>query len=316
MIATERRMLLSVKIETTEGTAISTAGADANNLIYDVSGIDPDIANAARKPVAADFSPFASISGGRKAAITFKVEVKGSGTLGTAPTIGKLLKLAGFGETLVSSTSATYDPISVAIPSATADFFTLPESGSSLRFRLTGCRMSAFSLVAKVGEPTMIQFTLSGVYAGVTDQTTLTASGLETTLPPALLSAAFAAHSFSHKISGFTINENLSGVYREDINLAAGYLSYAITGREPSLSFDPEQELVATHDYFGIQLADTLSTLTTAIGATSGNICTITAPKVQYMSVKPGKRGNLAIFTIDAALRRSSGNDHVKFAFT
>ena len=316
MIATEPRMMLAAKLESTEGTVNAPAGSDADNLIYDVSGWDPDIAQFLRKPLANDQSPYSSIPGTRKAAITFKVEVKGSGAAGTAPKIGKLIKLAGYGETVVGGTSVTYDPISVAIPTATLDFYTLPESGNALRFRIKGARVSACQVVGKVGEAVLIQMTVSGVYDSVADATQLTASGLETTLPPALLSAAFAVHSYAHKIAGFTIDEGIRGVYREDINLAAGVLSYLITGREPKLTFDPEQELVATHDYYGILLAGTLSTLTVAIGATAGNICTITGPKVQYLSVKPGKRGELAIFTVDAALRRSAGNDHLKFAFT
>lgn len=316
MIATEPRMMLAVKLESTEGTVNAPIGSDANILAFDVAGWDPDLAQFMRRPIANDFSPYASIPGGRKASLTFKVELKGSGTAGTAPAIGKLIKMAGYGETVVAVTSVTYDPISVVIPTATADFFTLPESGNALRFRIKGARLSALQVIGKNGDAVMLQCTLAGVYDSVADATQLTASGLETTLPPALLSAAFAIQGYSAKVSGFTIDEGLRGVYREDISLAAGYLSYAITGRDPKLTCDPEQELVATHDFYGILLAGTLSTLSVVVGAAAGNICTITGPKLQYTSVKPGRRGELAIFNLEGALRRNSGNDHLKFAFT
>ena len=42
--------------------------------------------------------------------VTFEVEMAGSGTAGTAPAFGPLLKACGNSETIVTDTSVTYAP--------------------------------------------------------------------------------------------------------------------------------------------------------------------------------------------------------------
>lgn len=311
----ERRMLLAAKIEAVEGTVDAPAGSDANILIYDAT-FEAEIDQFERRPLQQQNRPYSSIRGGQRGKVRFKVELKGSGAAGTAPAIGKLLKAAGFGETVTPATSVAYDPIIVAIPTLTIDVFSLPESGNHIRERLSGCRCSKLSLPAKIGEPGMLEMEFSGVYAATADNAGLSPSGLETTKPPALLSAAFSIQSFSPKVTQIGLDVGIAGAYRGDLSLAAGYLSYAITEHKPMLSFDPEKDLVATHDYYGILNAMTEAAMSYAFGATAGNICTISGPKAQYTKVTPGSRGGLGIFNVEAKLNASSGNDALKFLFT
>jgi len=311
----ERRMLFAAKIETTEGTRIAPAGADADMLIHDVT-FTADVAQFDRRPIQQTNWPVASIPGGRQAKITFKAELKGSGAAGTAPKIGKLIKAAGFGETVVVSTSVTYDPIIVVIPTLTIDLFSLPESGNNIRASLKGCRCSGFKLPAPVGSPGLIELEFSGVYDGVTDQAALTPTGLETTKPPAFLSGAFTCQAFSPKVSKVDLDLGLEGTYRSDVSLAEGYLSYALTAARPMLSFDPEKELIVTHDYYGLMLSGTEASMTYKFGATAGNIVTISGPKAQYLKVTDGSRNGLGIFNVEAKLNGSVGNDAIKIAFT
>ena len=53
-----------------------------------------------------------------------------------------------------------------------------------------------------------------------------------------------------------------------------------------------------------------------AIGATAGNICTITAPKAQYTKITEGARDGIAIFNIDGKFNGNAGNDELVLAFT
>jgi len=311
----ERRMLLATKVEVTEGTREAPVGADANLLAYDVTA-EADIAQFERRPLQQTNFPYSSVPGGRRAKITFKVEQKGSGTAGTAPAIGKLLKAAGFGETVVPATSVTYAPIIVAIPSLTIDLFALPESGNHLRFSMKGCRCSGFKLPGPVGNPGMYELEFSGVYDGVTDQTALTPSGLETTKPPALLTAAFSLHSFSPKVSKIDLDLGVGGAWRSDLNLAAGYLSYAVVEHKPMLAIDPEKDLVATFDWFGKKLSAAEAAWTYKFDGGAGNICTISGSKSQILKISEASRGGLGIFNVDVKLNGSSGNDAVSLAFT
>ena len=310
----ERRMILGSKVETTEGTANAPLAADCNLLVEDVK-FEPDIDQTERQPVSSSLSPYPSIAGMRKARITFKVELKGSGTAGTAPAIGKLIKACGFSETTVAVTSVTYNPLSVGIDSLTIDVYSVPASGNQIRERLVGAR-GTFKIAAKSGQQVYLEFTFQGAYVATADAAGLTPSGLETTLPPAFLSTSFTMHTYAHKVSSFNIDLGNSLAPRQDITLASGLLSYLITNRKPTFSFDPEKELVATHDYYGKMLSNNEGALSVAIGSTGGNICTITAPKAQYTKVMPNGRDGLGIFAVDGRFNRSSSNDELVLAFT
>lgn len=309
-----RRMLLAAKIEATEGTAETPAGADANMLVFDPK-FDPDIDQFDRQPVAADLSKYASIPGARKGRLTFKAEVKGSGTAGTAPAIGKLLRACGMSETIVAVTSATYKPASVSLPTITFVLQSLPETGNAIQVKLFGAA-GTWRCSGRAGEPIMLEFTFSGVYSAVTDVTELVASGVETTLPIVLTNAAFTVQALSAKISGLSMDLGNTIVPRWDVSKTPGIFSYKISGRRPTMQFDSEKELVATHDFYGKILAGTLDTMSVALTGSAGNITTITAPKVQYLKLSEGERDGLAIYTVDCGLNRSVGNDDLSIAFT
>jgi hypothetical protein len=105
-----RRGQIAAREEETEGTAIALSNTYADikpeNVAY-----APDLPFYPRAVAAASFSPFPGTSGGpRMAEISFEVGLAGSGTAGTPPSWGPLLKGCGFYEALVASTSATYRP--------------------------------------------------------------------------------------------------------------------------------------------------------------------------------------------------------------
>lgn len=311
-----RRMVVGLKLETTEGTAIAVAGADANFFAENVT-FSPDISMDPQNPVSGDQRVLPDVPGMQIAKATFEYKCRASGTAGTAPALGKILKLARMAETIVAVTSATYDPIAVGDPSATVDFYDVPESGNNIKQSMRGARVSSLKCDGgQNGKPLVFHVELTGVYNGTTDAAGITATGLETTQPPGVLSAAFAVQSLSAKISQFAIDFGITGVIRSDVSKAEGAFSYVNTEMSPVLTFDAEKELVATHDFYGKLIAGTLGAFTVTIGGTAGNICTITGPKAQYVDCKPGERNGLSVFNITAKLTDNAGNDRIKLAFT
>lgn len=308
-----RRMTLATKVEAVEGTAETLAAADANLLAYDVT-FEPNVNMFARKPVANDFSAYSAIPGAQSMRATFRAELKGSGAAGTAPAIGKLLRGAGFGETINAGVSVVYQR-ALGQPSLTLGLYAIPASGNNLRKLIHGAR-GTFKLSPRVGDPPMIEFDFLGVYSSVTDLAGLTPTGLETTKPVSFKNTSFTMQTFAHKISQFTIDAGNALALRGDIALAAGYKSCLITDSDATFSFDPELELVATHDYHGIMLAGTEGSMTATVGSTGGNICTITAPKCQYTKVSQGDRDGISVFNVDGKFNRSTGNDELVFTFT
>jgi hypothetical protein len=307
-----RRAVVAAKIESVVGTAETLAAADANFLIMDPK-FNADIPMFDRKNLDQSISPFAPIPGAQKATLTFKVENKGSGTAGTAPAIGKLMKACGMGETLVAVTSATYAPISTAFPSVTIALYK-----DGLKKQIRGAR-GTFKFSTKVGEPMMVEFTFEGVYDGVSDVAILTGTGIETTIPvPFLNVASFTAVGYASKISHIAIDLGNKLEMRSDIAKAEGFIACLITDRDPKGSMDPEEELVATDDRYLKWKAGTSGTIVLPVGATAGNICTITAPKAMYTKLAEGDRGGLAVLAADFRLVRSAaaGNDELVLAYT
>ena len=307
------RQVIAAKVEVTEGTAIALAGADANNLIMEPK-FEADVPMYERTFLDNSLSPQKAIATTRLARLSFKVECKGSGTAGTAPAVGKLLRACGFGETVVASTSVTYAPISdlTNIPTLSIAIYK-----DGLRKAIKGCRGNV-KYSAKSGEPGMFEFEFVGVYDGTTDVAILTPSGVETTVPVSLLSATFSIASFAAFISQISFDMGNQLAPRGDINQASGYISTLLTKRNPKGSFDPEDELVATHDFYGRWLAGTTGALTWKHPGSAGNIATFTVPACQYMKLGEGDRNGIAVLNSDFLMARNSigGDDELSVAFT
>jgi hypothetical protein len=256
-------------------------------------------------------SPFAQIAGARKATMEFDVELKGSGTAGTAPALGKLLKGCGFGETVVAVTSVTYLPASTGIGSLTLAIY-----NDGVKYTVNGARGNV-SLKLEKGKPGLLHFVFTGADFTVTD-VALLSSGVsyETTKPPAFLAAAMVIDSYSALMELLEINMHNAVALRGDANTSSGHKSAVITSRLPSLSIDPEMVLVATYDFFGKWRSGSEGALTLALTGSAGNICTITAPKVQYTGAKLAEKSGIRSLGIDCQLNRNAGDDEISIAFT
>jgi hypothetical protein len=308
------RQVLAAKIEVTEGTAETLAAADANAQILEPAKFDPNIAMFERKLLDISYSNFKQIPGTRLATISFKVENKGSGTAGTAPAIGKLLKACGFLETVVAVTSVTYTPLSAL---ATIPSLTLAVYIDGVRKQIKGARGNV-KYSAKSGEPGMFEFTFLGVYDAVSSQALLTPSGVETTVPVALLSATFSVAAFAAFVSTISFDMGNTLAPRADINTAAGYISTLLTARSPKGAFDPELEVIATHDWYGRWLAGTTGALTWRHPGSAGNICVFNVPVCQYIKVSDGDRDGIALAPVEFLMVRNAaaGDDELSIAYT
>lgn len=307
------RAVVAAKAETTEGTAIALAGADANFQVMEPK-FEAMVPMFKREILDVALSPFAMIPGTRLGKISFKVENKGSGTAGTAPAIGKLLKACGFGETVVAVTSVTYAPISTL---ASIDTLTIALFKDGVKEMIRGARGNV-KYSAKSGEPGMFEFEFTGIYDSVADVALVTPSGVEATVPVPLLSATFSIATFAAFVSQISFDMANTIAPRGDINKAEGYISSLLTARDPKGSFDPELELVATHDWYGRWLAGTTGALTWKHPGSAGNICTFTIPKAQYTKLSEADRSGIATLNTDFLMVRNStgGNDELTIAFT
>ncbi|MCH7859513.1 MAG: hypothetical protein IID14_07425, partial [Candidatus Marinimicrobia bacterium] len=226
---------IAAKIEVTEGTAETLAAADGGLLVSDPK-FEAVIPKAERNVVTDTFGRFRKVVGTQIARLTFKTELKGSGTAGTAPAIGKYFKACGMLETVVASTSVAYTPLTAAVPSLTVGGYF-----DGMLKQLVGAR-GKYRLIGRIGEHVIIEMEWMGRYVAPTDVAMLSGVTYDTTTEPQpLLSAAFSAHGFAGKLSSIDIDYNNTLSAREDASLASGIISHFITDREISGSFNVEE---------------------------------------------------------------------------
>ncbi|MGF7178436.1 hypothetical protein [Azospirillum doebereinerae] len=126
MALRSKNAALLAKIETTEGTdAAPVAGSDAVLVENLQISFNPTIVQT--NEVTGSLDSRGPIAGGMTVQITFDVLLKGSGTAGTAPEWGKLLKAAGWAEVV---TAAAVPVAPEAATAGTASSLTLGAGAS------------------------------------------------------------------------------------------------------------------------------------------------------------------------------------------
>lgn len=153
-----RNKLLAFKIETTYGvdptpTAIANAMQVTDLKAMPMEGQDVD-----RNLDLAYMAATGTIPADLHAKLSFKVELQASGAAGVAPAWGPLLRACGCAQTIVATTSVTYNPISQAQESGTFYFW----YGNTL-VKLKGARGTAKFTLNAQGIP-YIEFTFTGLF--------------------------------------------------------------------------------------------------------------------------------------------------------
>lgn len=307
----ERVSQLAAKAEGTEGTAEALTAAEA--ILSRLIAFDPDIELTELDLVSSSMSQFPGVAGKRMATITFETELKGEGAAGSAPEVSALFQACGMEETIVGATSVTYTPYDNTNDGASA---TIAKYIDGKKYTMAGCRGS-FVINMTAGEPVMITWTFTGVLEADSDTALLSAVTYDSTRAQPFINASMQIDSYSAVVEAITIDIANDVALRDSVNGTTGYLSAIIGGRLPTMTLNPEDVLIATKDFWADWEAGSADMpFTATIGGTAGNICTITAPKVQYGKIGQGSRNGYVTSEIDAFLRRNAGGDELSIAFT
>ncbi len=310
-----KKQVLLVKTEPTEGDdAVPTAAANAILLMRDPD-FKENVEELERKINLSTLGMRPSIAGTKFSEITLQVEVTGSGTAGTAPRIGSLLKACGMAETVgdngSGSSSVIYDPKSVSTSSVTIYLYK-----DGLLHKMLACRGSV-KLVAGAGKIAFWEFTMKGLWVTPSDTelVTPTFEGSNPQVPPVVKAATLSYHSGSALVVQQTEFDLANEVTNdEDVNAADGINNFVIVSRKPILNMNPEAVLVAVEDYRGDQLT-TPRTFSMNIGSVAGNKLTITAPKCLIVDISYGDRDGKMINDIVCQLAETVGDDEIRFNF-
>jgi len=307
--------VILAKIETTYNTdPVPTAGTNAvlvQNVGFSLEGLRMND----RPAVRANIGKLQQVFGGKLAKLTFDVEVKGSGTAGTAPEAGTLLRACGLVETVVASTSVTYKPISTSHESITLYWY---EGGRKLH-KITGARGSV-SLKLSAGGLALYSFEFTGHHLDPSDiaQPSPTYGSV---VPRTALNMAVSLGGVTNIIPReWMVNLNNQIAMPPSIAATDGYGEVQITGRDVSGTFTMDSELASVIDTDAQHTAGTgLTFASGTLGTTAGNRFTLTsASNGLYWTDRnwadaDGQRIRNMPFKI---VESSTGNDEVALAYT
>lgn len=305
-----KKTVVLAKIESEYGSDPTPTAADNAIEAYDAAiTLNADMKE--RYPGRDDISRYPELRGKTSVEVKFSTLLKGSGTEGTAPRTGPLFRSCGMSETIVSSTSVAYAPESSGFESCTMYVYI-----DGLRYDVVGC-IGDYEIDLTAGELPKINWTFKGVYELPTDQTIVTPT-FDSTTPVIVKGTTTTFGSYSAIIEKLMLKIGNTVAERPDFNQTDGVKGYAVTGRNPEGSLTVEAVLRATSnaDFLSYFDARTLKALSMALGATAGNIVTITAPKCYLRAPVVGDRDGIRTFEIPFQAARDSGDDEYTITLT
>lgn len=308
-----RKQILLAKTETTYGTDSAPTGG-ANAIVISNPTATPFEADQITRNNAQPYLGARPITHvGKRVRLQFEVEVAGSGAAGTGPKWGLLVNACGMAETLVASTSATYNPISDSEPSLTLHFH---QDGQ--RHKLLGAR-GTFTIRFNAQQYPVLAFDFIGIYADPSSETdpTPTFTGFQAPLEAnSVNTPTLSLHSYTSLVlHELEINWGATVNHRDLV----GDTSVQIADRSVGGRIVVDAPTITAKDFFAAAKNDTAGGFQIVHGTAAGNIVTINgqANQVQVLSPNYGDReGNLTLEMGLLFRPSSTGNNELSIVCT
>lgn len=240
--------------------------------------------------------------------LSFKVELSGSGVVGTRPKYGDILLGCGLAETVVALTSVTYSPVSGGFDSLGVYF-----RHDGQLHKLGGARGSvAFELGA--GGIPRLAFTYMGLFSmpesqpdGVPDF-----SGFIPALPVNNANTdSFSLHGETPVMEAFSVD--LANAI--DYHNAVGVEEIELYDRAPSGSVTINAPAISSKNWFAAALNIVLGPMSFVHLNTPGSIVTLGAPKTQVTN--PAYQGDkTSLLKMGLGFMPDTVDDEISLAFT
>ncbi len=299
-----RKRVLAAKIETTPGTAISLAAADADYNVFNAI-IQPSVETEGREGQSA-FSALASVPGPRMGTCTFSTELTAGGTV--PEWAATFLPACGFVDT-----AGVFSPVTEA-PGSNVKTLTIAVYNDGIVKKLVGCS-GTFVIRLSAGRKSMIDFTFTGKWADP-DDVAILAPTYPTTAPLRFASATSTIGGTAYRLSEVSIDAGNQVVMLESDADATGFHYALITGRNVTGTLSPELTLVATKDWHNEWLTRVEQALSIALAGSSQTL-TIAAPKLQFTNLQETSTNDVTREAITFQCNRSAsaGNDELTLTF-
>lgn len=305
-----RNKALLAKIETSYGTDPVPTGA-ANAVLASNVSLRPMEGQDLNRDLMVPFmGNTGDIPVDVHVALDFEVELAGSGTAGTAPAFGPLLRACGLAETVTVGTDVTYTPVSTGFESVSIYF----NIDGGLH-KLLGARGSVKATVAKSAIP-KLAFTFRGLFAPVT-ATALPAVTLTAWKDPLPASTTNTPTVTLHGQACVLESLEVDLVNQVEGRFLVGSESIVIVDRKPAGTASIEALPIGTVNWFAkAQPPKATGALALVHGVGAGKICQIDAPRVEIG--RPSQTQVQGILHDQLPLKprpTDAGNDEIVFTF-
>lgn len=292
----------------TEAVAAGTEAASYNSMLV----FDPKVTSPKdfekRRPASGFGGNYAATIAEHMGQVTFKFELRGSGD-DEAPTEAAMASLL-LGAGCVRATD-TFTPGSSMTTRKTISVKVYEDGllkkllGAAANIKFTG--VSAHRVTGEA--------TITGIYSATTDLGSAPTAPSKTPVAPRLAGATFMLDGVTPKIANWTFDLGNDVQPREDITADSGLAHFLVVDRDPSMTLDPEAQLVATYDIFGKLKSGAEVAFSLTLGTTAGNTITFTAPALQYVGIEDAERKGKAVDTVTCQLNSDAGDDEYSIEF-
>lgn len=301
-----KKMLLLVKEETTPG--VDATPTPAANAIL-VRGLMPQLVNAefvGRNLIRPYKGSSPKLVVGVHRTLECEVEYAGSGTAGTAPKWGPLLKACGFSQTVTAGASTIYAPVSSGEPTLTIYGYL-----DGILFKMTSAIGTvSFELNSKA-IPVM-KFKFMGEYSDATDTPLPTEVDYTGFTQPLTVgkrnTPTFSFMGVTAPCSNFTFDVAAQQEYRDLIGSSGPFSA----DRSPSGSATIELQSIATKNWGATVSQGASGAVQLIHGTTAGNIIQLDMPAVQLNAAPSIQDANtVAMLNLGFDINPVLGNDEI-----
>lgn len=305
-----RSKILLARLEATYGTDPGPTGADHAVLATEVQLTPMEGNDVSRDLDLPWMAAQSTIPAELHMRLTFRVEMVPSGTAGTAPAWGPILRACGVAEVIDAGTSVTYNPVSDNHESLTFHVWI-----GGTRYVMRGARGTCVMRFTAQGIP-YLEFDFLGLFA-VPSEETRANPDVSAFLKPDLVTSArtpvfqLQATSFVMRSCALNLGNQVEGRF------LVGSESILITDRADSLECTVEAVPVSTFNPIALANDQTTVPLTLQHGTVAGRRATLSAPSAQLQRLQSLENAqNIKEWPLRLSPLPSTGNDQWTLTLT
>ena len=306
-----RKRSILAKAESSYATNPNPSGSANYVQVIDLN-IEPIVSDEVSRDLIRPYmGNYEVIPANTRVNVTFDVEMSGSGSAGTAPKYGSILKACGLSETITGGNTVTYAPVTTP-----SDSVTLFVNYDGIRHIVKGCR-GTFSMACEVNNIPRISFSLTGLFSAPTDDA-LPSVTVSNQASPLIFkngsTSNFAIFGFAAALQSWNLDFNNEVIYRE---LVGGTKEVLITDRRPSGTAVIENPALSAHNFFTDYTGTSTGTNTWLHGTTAGNKITVSCPQTDLGQPTYEESDGITMLSLPfMATPTSSGNTEFSLVYT